>query len=72
MILCNKRITKALIRLRRLICAYVVRPPPPPSKTGFLAPRPNHYSKFDTRSVIATEKRNLRSKQMTVTAVCET
>ena len=34
MILSNKRITKALIRLCRLVCAFVVRKPP---KTGFLA-----------------------------------
>ena len=37
MIVSNKRITKALIRLRgmhRLVCAFTVRKPP---KTGFLA-----------------------------------
>ena len=35
--LSNKRITKALISLRKLVCAVVVRKPP---KTGFLTSRP--------------------------------
>ena len=37
MILFNKRITNALISMRRLVCAFVVGKPP---KTGFVALRP--------------------------------
>ena len=39
--LSKKRITKALIRLRRLVCVFVVRKPP---MTGFLATRPILFS----------------------------
>ena len=39
MIISNKRITKAQIRLCRVVCTFVVRKHP---KAGFLASRPNY------------------------------